>query len=161
MENEPIENLELMLRDHFDESEIIPSDWDDGFEIKPKEDNYTWLTVYFATGTNPPRYSLYIAIPDRMRGIDIEDEKPVIERALIGHIRDAIIKLKEEIEKPLVCVLLKSGDKADLEENRLKLKKALDENGIANFISAGKAAKALARLSEYRDYLHQAGGGTS
>ncbi|MFC1857180.1 acetate--CoA ligase family protein [Thermodesulfobacteriota bacterium] len=82
------------------------------------------------------------------------------ERIIKGHAKH-LLKIKEETEKPLVCVLLKSGDAEHLEKDRLKLKEALNEQGLANFLSTDRAAKALSRLIEYSAYLRNAGVGTS
>ena len=83
-----LEFLKELLLEHFEESELEYSDWAEGYVVRPKGSQWSWMTAYVAQGRR--RYSLYVAIPDTWKGIDIEDEKPLVEKGLPGEIRSAI-----------------------------------------------------------------------
>lgn len=77
--SEDFHKLRQALGDIFDDSEITEIDEDRGFSIKPKDSRWTAYTVYL---NYEGGFTLYEAIPDIWKGIDIEDEKLICRGSL-------------------------------------------------------------------------------
>jgi len=119
----PLEELLNLLSQFFKDSELTESDWANGYAIKPEGFRWTWLTVYVAGA--PGKYTLYEAIPDTMRGIDIEDEK-LIKRGDLDVIRGELTRLLKDGER----VLKPAFDKKDPQRLRV-LAEWLDSREVA------------------------------
>ena len=65
----PLRNFKNVLRSCFHDNEISESEYAEGYKIKPINWRWTWLTVYISQDQS--YFTLYEAIPDTRKGIDI------------------------------------------------------------------------------------------
>ena len=95
-----IEQLRNMLDDFFHVEELIVNDTPGGeaIDVKPIGWDWTWLTIY--KGDQPGIFTLWEAIPDTLKGIDIEDEK-LIKAGTLDEIRAEILRIVRERNKAL------------------------------------------------------------
>jgi hypothetical protein len=93
--------LKKLLLDFFKETEITEMDGFLGYTVKWPGDSvcchYTMLTAYCAAAKG--QYSVYEAIPNIKKGIDIEDEKPLAVKKKNAECRAAIRAFLDEIFK--------------------------------------------------------------
>ena len=99
MPQKSMAQLKKLLLEFFQESQLMEMDGFFGFTVKWPGDSvwcdYTMLTAYCAATKG--LFSLYEAIPNINKGIDIEDEKPLTVKKGSADCRAAIKAFLEEI----------------------------------------------------------------